>query len=174
MSLLHLMQKRHSIRLYNEQPIPEAALKEILEAGLLSASGRSRRPWELILVRDKETLIALAEARENGSAMLKKAAAAIVVVANPEISDTWIEDSSIVMANMHLMASSLGVGSCWIQGRMRQAKNGQTTEAFLREKCHFPEEYRLVALLSLGMPAEEKKETALADLPWEKIHQETF
>ena len=53
------------------------------------------------------------------------AMAAIAVLGNPEAADTWIEDCSIVMANMHLEAAASGVGSCWVQGRMRTAADGR-------------------------------------------------
>lgn len=34
-------------------------------------------------------------------------------------TDVWTEDCSIAMSNMHLVADSLGLGSCWIQERCR-------------------------------------------------------
>ena len=52
--------------------------------------------------------------------MLAGADLAVVVVGDEERSDTWTEDCSVVMENMHLMASVLGVGSCWIQIRLRK------------------------------------------------------
>lgn len=151
MNLLSIFQQRHSIRKYTGAPIDDAALTQIIQAGLLSASSRSIRPWEFI-----------------------------VVIANAEVSDVWIEDSSIAMANMHLMADSLGIGSCWIQGRLRTATSTDsgtasiTTEDYVRESLHFPEGYKLEAILSLGMPAEEKTPAELSKLPFEKIHYEKF
>lgn len=151
MNLLSIFQQRHNIRKYTGAPIDDAALTQIIQAGLLSASSRSIRPWEFI-----------------------------VVIANAEVSDVWIEDSSIAMANMHLMADSLGIGSCWIQGRLRTATSTDsgtasiTTEDYVRECLHFPEGYKLEAILSLGMPAEEKTPAELSKLPFEKIHYEKF
>ena len=46
--------------------------------------------------------------------MLAGASVAIVVIADPEKTDVWTEDCSIVMSNMHNMAHDLGLGSCWI------------------------------------------------------------
>lgn len=113
--VLDAMARRRSLRRYSGEPIPQALLDRILEAGLRSASGRSRRPWELIVVHDRAMLDDLAECREQGAAMLAGADAAIVVVADPTLADTWVEDCSIVMANMQLEAAASGVGSCWIQ-----------------------------------------------------------
>lgn len=63
MKLLEMMQNRRSVRQYTKEPIPEELLTEIVQAGLLSASGRGLRPWELIVVRDKEMLLKLSECR---------------------------------------------------------------------------------------------------------------
>ena len=139
MNLLSIFQQRHSIRKYTGAPIDDAALTQIIQAGLLSASSRSIRPWEFIVVKDKDMLRHLSECRTGAAWMLAGADAAIVVIANAEVSDVWIEDSSIAMANMHLMADSLGIGSCWIQGRLRTATSADsgtasiTTEDYVRE-----------------------------------------
>ena len=83
-------------------------------------------------MHDRAMLDDLAERREQGAAMLAGADAAIVVVADPELADTWCEDRSIVMANMQLLeAAASGVGSCSIQGRLRQAADGRSTHEFV-------------------------------------------
>ena len=174
MELLEIMRRRHSIRKYTQESIRESELMKILQAGLLSASGRRARPWEFIVVRDKEVLQRMAHARVGAAKMLEGADCAIVVIADPEKTDVWIEDCSITMANMHLMADSLGIGSCWIQGRLREAEEGGTTEEFLRGLLGYPEEYKLEAILSLGMPGEEKAATELEELPKEKVHWDTY
>ena len=111
MELLELMKHRHSIRKYTDERIRTDNLEKILQAGMLSATGRNKRPWEFIVVREKSMLTQLANSKTAGAQMLSKADTAIVVIADPEKTDTWIEDCSIAMANMHLMAHSLGIGS---------------------------------------------------------------
>ena len=56
MELLEIMQRRRSVRTYTGEPIPAEKIEQVLQAGLFSASGRSRRPWEFIVVRDRATL----------------------------------------------------------------------------------------------------------------------
>ena len=124
---------------------------------------------------DKDKLIQLSGCRLKGtSRMLAGADAAIVVLGDETKSDVWVEDCSIVMANMHLMASALGVGSCWIQGRNRDAIDGETTEEFLRPILRFPDNYRLEAILALGMPEEETPVRSPESLPFEKVHINQF
>lgn len=171
MELLEIMQKRRSVRTYTGEPVPEESIEKILSAGLLSPSGKGLRPWEFILVQDKEMLCQMAKSRAMGAKMLEQADCAIVVLGDEEKTDVWTEDCSIAMTNMHLMADSLGVGSCWIQGRLREAADGRTTENYLRELLGYPGNYRLEAMLSLGMPENHPEPRKLAELPKEKVHQ---
>lgn len=174
MKLLDILQNRHSIRTYTNQPIPDDDIQTIINSGLLSASSRAIRPWELIVIKDKETLQKLALCRTGAAKMLENADAAIVVIADDSLSDVWIEDCSIVMSNMHLMADSLNIGSCWIQGRLREASDGQTTEDYVRSLLNIPGNFRLEAILSLGMPAQHIAKTKLSELNYSKVHYETF
>ena len=48
----------------------------------------------------------------------------------PGKSDVWIDDCAITMANMHLMADSIGLGSCYINARMRKAVEGRYRELY--------------------------------------------
>ena len=118
--LLKIMQNRRSVRKYTGETVTEQDLQQIIRAGLLSPSGREIRPWELIVVRNKIILDKLAYARDGAADMLKNADCAVIVIADSTKTDVWIEDCSIVMAYMHLMADALGLGSCWIQGRLDQ------------------------------------------------------
>lgn len=174
MELLEMMRNRRSVRAYTKEPVSEEDLEKILEAGLLSASAKAIRPWEFIVVREKETLKKMAGSRAAGAKMLENADCAIVVLGDEEKTDVWTEDCSIAMTNMHLMADSLGVGSCWIQGRLREASDGRTAEEYLRDLLGFPEHYRLEATLSLGMPERHPEPHKPEELLTEKIHREKF
>ena len=174
MELLEIMRHRRSVRTYTGETIAEEKLEKILQAALLSASGRAKRPWEFIVVREKETLEKLSHCRDHGAAMLAGADCAIVVFGDEDATDVWTEDCSIAMANMYLMADALGVGCCWIQGRGRVAEDGQTTEDYIRQLLGVPSNYRLEATMSLGMPAEHGPSYNLDELQWEKVHQENF
>lgn len=175
MEVLDVFLKRRSVRKYTGEAIAKEKIEKILYAGLSSASGRSRQPWELVVVEDKEMLQKLAESRVGAAQMLKNAGCAIVVFADPEKTDVWIEDCSIVMSNMHIMADALGLGSCWIQGRLRETESGITTEQYCRDLLGVPENYVLEAMLSIGKLAEEHPQARkIEDLAMEKVHWEKF
>ena len=176
MELLEIMRKRRSVRHYTGEPVPEEKLNLVLQAGLLSPSGKGARPWELVVVRNKETLAKLALSRDNAhnQRMTAEADAAIVVLCDSQKADTWVEDGSAVMANMHLMADAAGLGSCWLQGHMRTASNGQSADEYVRQLLHYPENYSLVASLLLGIPARHAAPYELESLPMDKVHYEKF
>lgn len=173
--LLQTMLNRRSVRKYTGEAIPEEKVKLILQAGLASATSKNRKPWEFVVVQEKESLKALAECRAGAAKMLENAGCAIVVFGDISVTpDVWVEDCSIAMSNMHLMADALGLGSCWIQGRCRETAEGQSTEEFCRELLGVPENFALEAILSIGVPAERPEGYTVEDLKEEKIHWEKF
>lgn len=174
MDLLGTIRKRRSVRTYTSEMVSEENMTKILEAGLLAASGKAVRPWEMIVVRDKDMLRKMADSRDKGAKMLESADAAVVVLADETKTDVWTEDCSVAMANMHLMADSLGVGSCWVQGRLRVAVDGSSTEEYLRKLLGFPENCRLEAILSLGMPEGSLEPREVTEELWAKVHKETY
>lgn len=174
MELIEMMRTRRSVRKYTGESVSEEQLNMILQAGLLSASSKGSRPWEFIVVREKEMLTKMSACRVGAAKMLEGADCAVVVVGDEQKGDVWIEDCSIAMTNMHLMADSLGLGSCWIQGRRREAADGSSTEDYLRKLLRFPENYRLEATLSIGVPENHPEPYELARLNLSKIHREHF
>ena len=140
----------------------------------MSASGKSKFPWQFIVVRDSAMLEKLSGCRVGVAKMLAKAACAVIVIGDKTITDTVIEDCTIAAINMHLEASSLGLGSCYIQGRGREAEDGRTTEDFVRSLLGFPEKYQLQAILSLGHPLKEARPHDVEKLDWSKVHNENF
>ena len=171
MDLMEVMQKRRSIRKYTGESIPEDKLDKVLQAALLAPTSMNRRPCEFYAVTDRETLRALSTAKRAGAGMLADAAAAIVVTADSELADTWIEDSSIALTYMHLMAVDQGLGSCWIQMHLRQSADGNDAEDNVRKILSLPGKYRIVGILSLGIPAEDRPKQELEDLEYTRIHK---
>ena len=173
MNFSELARRRRSVRLYSGSPVPEEDLDRILKAGILAPSSRNIRPVELIAVRDRNTLEALSRCKTAGAAMLAQASCAVVVLGDTLRSDVWIEDTSIVMAYMQLQAVDLGIGSCWVQCRLRSGEDA-TCEENVRNLLQIPEHYAVEAILSLGIPAqapEPAEEPVLTEPP---VHHEKF
>ena len=172
--LIEIMCSRRSVRQYTDEKISDEQIKKIVSAALLAPSGHSKYPCEFIIVKNSETLEKMSHCRVGVAKMLAGAAAAIVVIADKEKSDTVVEDSAVAMMNMELMAASLGIGNCWIQVRARDAENNSPSEDFLREILKFPENFMCQAILSLGVPAKQPRARELEKLNFSKVHEEIF
>ncbi len=169
LSLIETLRQRRSIRRYQDQPIPPDALEVLKEALLRSPSSREIRPWSFVLVEDKDLLDKLSKAKPHGAGFLKGAGLGIVVCGDSTRSDVWIEDCSIAAVIAHLTATSLGLGSCWIQIRERHYDDATTAEAYVRKLLSLPEHINVLAIVAVGYGAEEKAGVPFEDLPTDKF-----
>jgi len=114
---LSLIQKRRSIRRYLPWPVEKEKIDVLIEAALRAPSSRGFNPWKFIFVTDRDVLKRLSVTKEHGSSFLRNATLGIVVCADTEKSDVWVEDASIASIFIQLAAESIELGSCWIQIR---------------------------------------------------------
>ena len=171
MALMETLLARHSTRKFTGEKIPREYIEQIVRAGLTGPVGRNKKPWKLVAVGDAETIEKLSAARTPRQGIFDTATAVIAVFGNPEIADTWIEDCSVVMTNMHLMANNLGLGSCWIQGRGRLTESGQSSSDYVRDVLGVSADWELLAMLAIGAldksaPARERAESDIDMAPF--------
>lgn len=170
MEFKDLLLKRRSVRKFTDADVTKDQLNQILQAGLLAPTSRNRKPCNFLVVSNRETLKELSEVKEHGSKFLDDANKAIVVIANTLVADTWIEDSSIALSFMHLMASDIGVGSCWIQIHMRKSADGEDAEKLVRDIVKIDDYFRIVGILALGIPDGDINPHSLEDIDKTNIH----
>lgn len=157
--VIEAMLRRRSCRSYKPEQVREDTLQEILLAGTYAASGMGRQSGKIVVVQDKDTIEQL---RAMNAAVMGNpnsdpfygAPTVCVVLADPDVS-TWQEDGSLILGNLMLAASTLGVASCWIH-RAQQEFDSPEGKALL-EKWGIPTRYRGVGHCILGYAA--------ADLP---------
>lgn len=171
---MKLLEKRRSIRKYTTQAIEPEKIQTLVEAALRSPSGRGINPWEFIVVEDRETLERLSRAKQHGASFLKGAALGLVVCANPEKSDTIVEDACIAAAIIQLTAESLELGSCWVQMRNRMHPDGRPAQEHIASILGLPPEYMVQCVISIGYPAESKASHPRESLDFGKVHQGRF
>ncbi|MBP8717976.1 MAG: nitroreductase family protein [Candidatus Atribacteria bacterium] len=162
--MLSIIKKRRSIRLFQDRRVEREKADQIIKAALLSPSSKNNNPWKFIVVEDKEILLKLSDSKEHGSKFLAKAPLAIVVMADPKQSDVWIEDASLAAIFMILTAQDLGLGSCWIQIRKRNHSVNLSSEDFIKDLLGIPDDLRILCLVAVGYPAEDKPEKTIAEI----------
>ena len=146
----------------------------MFKGALMSPTSKRSNSWQFIAVDDKEILKQLAHCKEQASSFIADAALAIVVIADPLASDVWIEDASIASILIQLQAEDLGLGSCWVQVRERQAANGMPSDEFVREVLDIPLQLQVLSIIAIGHKGMERKPFNEDHLQWEKIHINKF
>lgn len=172
--MLDILRRRRSIRVFLPQAVEPEKINSLIEAALRSPSSRGRSPWEFIVVTEPSTLQALARAKQHGSEFLAGAPLAIVVAADPERSDVWVEDCAIAAALIQVTAVSLGLGSCWAQIRLRPQGDGREAQAYIRELIDLPDNLFVDCIVGIGYPGEEKPGHPAESLLAAKVHRERY
>ena len=167
---LPLVEKRRSVRKFEDKQVEPEKIDQLVEAALRAPSSRAGYPWEFVVVSDKRIVEKLSRSKANGSVFLKDAPLAIVVCADPDKSDVWIEDTSIATIFIHLAAASLGLGSCWIQIRKRNHDDTKPAEAYIQETLNIPTRIRVESIVAVGYPGEEKPPHRKEKLLYEQVH----
>lgn len=169
-----LIFNRRSIRKYTDEEISPENVKQILEAALVAPSSKSKMPCQFVVVENKSTLSSLAKCKDFGAKPIEKCSLAVVVTADPLVSDVWVEDASIAAIMMQLQAQDLGLGSCWIQVRERYSEDGSSAEEYVKELLSIPPDIRVLCIFSFGHKNEERKPYEQDQCKWEKIHIEKW
>lgn len=171
---LSLAQKRRSIRRYKDKPVESEKIDRLVEAALRAPSSRGFNPWEFVVVTDRILLEKLSKAKPHGASFLKDASLGIVVCADPEKCDVWVEDASIASIYIHLAAESLELGSCWIQIRKRMHDQTKTAEQYIRELLNIPKHLNVESMIAIGYPAEKKSPHPKEDLQYDKVYYNVY
>lgn len=160
------------VRKFSDEPIQDAHLERILNAGRRTGSSKNDQHWAFIVIRDREHLAELA-AVGHYAGHLADATVAIALItpdADGHYNNSVMWDSGRAAQNMVLAAWELGIGSV-----PATVYDHELASRLLG----LPEDRRCDFLLSFGHPADPAKLTApnhaggrvpLADL----IHEERW
>lgn len=149
---IDVARSRRSCRSFLPEPLSDEEISLIMEAGDLAPSSRGIRPVRLVPVRDEGIIRRLALCRESGTRALETATFAVIVAADASKSDVWVEDCSIASIMMQLEAEDLGLGSCWIQVRLR-GDGGTGTEDIVRREASLDQSLKVESIVAFGRPA---------------------
>ena len=147
---------RRSVRKYEDRPVEEEKLNEVIKAGLYAASGGGRQSSIIIAVTDREMVKKLSAM--NAAVLGKEGidpfygAPAVLIVLAGKNAHTGVEDGSLTLGNMMLAAYDLGLGSCWIH-RAKEMFEGEEGKKILKD-LSVEDEYTGIGNLIIGYPAE--------------------
>lgn len=171
---------RRSVRAYEDRPIPLADLEEILELGTYAPSAVDLQPWYFMVIQSAEQMAKLREVMgrvstliepvlqarfpqhpnvvvESTSFIRRLGGAPVCILAfqqKPEYektASTIIQSIAAATENILLAATDKGIGSCWLTAPLETGLGEELRETFA------PGKGELVAMITLGYPAQEPK-----------------
>jgi nitroreductase len=156
------IEKRRSIRKYQDRKIEDEKIAALIESARLAPSGSNTQPWQFILIDDKSVIGAVADAAHNQQ-WIRTAPLLIACVAdiqgripdggNMHLQEDTpvfalkqiIRDTTIAAEHIVLEAVHQGLGTCWVCW---------FTENEMRPVLGIPEDKFLVTILAAGYPDE--------------------
>ena len=169
-----LIKNRRSTRKFTKEEISQDEVVSLFKAALMSPTSKRTNAWQFIAVDEKDILEKLSHCKEHSASFIADATLAIVVTADPLMSDVWIEDASIASIMIQLQAEDLGLGSCWVQIRERYAISGIPSDEYVRNVLDLPLQLQVLSIIAIGHKGVERKPFNEDNLQWEKIHINKF
>lgn len=147
MHFQELIEKRYSTRSYKKDKVARNIAEQIIEAGRLAPSAANRQPWRFVVVDEQPLLGEVQKVYERKWFH----EAPVVLIAYGNYKEAWQRsfdsknhcdiDVAIAVEHMTLMATELGVGSCWIC---------HFNPELLNETIPTEPNWKPIAILSLG------------------------
>jgi len=140
---------KRDLRMYTSQPIEDAVMHRILQAGRMAGSAKNLEVNRLVLVTDQAVQDALAEAGDFSSWI--GTSAAIVGFASPT-SELRAFDVGRQAQNMMIAAHAEGVGSCPVT--LHHADKA-------RDAVGLPDDWDMRMVITLGYPVNDHPDSPL-------------
>ncbi|MBM4255192.1 MAG: nitroreductase [Deltaproteobacteria bacterium] len=146
MNVLDAIRSRIAIRDFRPDPIPEASIKKILEAGRQAHSQRNRQPWRFVVVQNRDIIKQIGALASSGPYIANAPLA--IAVAIEGAKNPYIDATRAVECLM-LAAWAEGIGSCWVGGIDRPK---------VKELLGIPEEAELTTVIPFGYPTDAEQQ----------------
>jgi nitroreductase len=130
-----------AVREFRDTPVPPDVVRQIVEAGRLTASSTNRQPWHFIVVDDRATLQRLGELARSGPYIAQAPLAVVVTIRESRFA---VSDASRAIQSMVLTAWSAGVGSNWV---------GFFDLEAVKPLLAISDDFQVLAIVPFGYPA---------------------
>ncbi|MFT9496830.1 nitroreductase family protein [Anaerosolibacter sp.] len=161
---------RRSIRKYQNRPVDQEQIQQLLRAAMYAPSAGNEKPWHFVIIKDRDKLKAITSFHPH-TQMLKEAPIAIIACA--DISDVkydgafWIQDMAASIQNILLQGEALGLGTCWcgVYPKEELVEN-------VSKLIHLPDKIIPVAIIAVGHPEEQREVRERYDA--DRVHNEVW
>ena len=148
MEFFEVIEKRHSVRKFEERPVEKALIDRIISAAGTAPSSKNTKSTAFMVIEDRDTIAAISEMRDRGSAFVKDAPAVIVVLGDETKTDLWVDNCSISATFIQLAATASDLP------RISTDPAAGNAEDYLRNLLGVKDGLRIHCVIALGYPAE--------------------
>ena len=146
MEVWEAIQTKRAIRHFKPDPIPNEAIKKILNAGRRAQSSKNTQPWHFIAIQSKSTLTALSELGDYAFHLANAALGIAIITSSPDQRFSIMFDAGQSAAYMQLAAWESGIASCL-------ASIYKYDDA--RDLLGFPDDLHIRIAISFGYPQDD-------------------
>jgi nitroreductase len=166
MDVYECIRTRRTVREFKPDPVPEAIIHKLLQAGRWAPSASNTQPWHFVVVQDRETIAAIGRIATQGSFIGQAPLAIAIVMENARRPQL---DAGRALQQMELMAWSEGLGTCFVGIR------GTEQQHDIKQLLGIPQEMELITVLPFGYRPEGRRSGGTPRKPMAELaHREKF
>jgi len=155
MEVEEAIMKRRSIRRYISRPVEPEKIAKIIDVARFAPSAGNIQNWKVILVSDDKKKKELAKAALDQHWMLEAPLYMVICNEYKKVSALYgklgkmfsIQDCAVFATNVMLMATSMGLSTCWV---------GAFDNEAVKRILGIPEDVDPEIILTIGYAGEEK------------------
>lgn len=149
--------QRRSIRSFQDKAVPDGVVSTLVECAKAAPSGKNLKTRRFTVIQDAEEIASLKSVvtevtAKNGLPLSGfENPPLLILISNDRRNQDGIQDAAVSAENIMLAATSLGLGSVWLNALMTLCDE-QRVRAKLEEYC-IPRNHIVWAMMAVGWPA---------------------
>lgn len=157
MDVREAIYRRRAVRDYQQAPVPEQKIRELIDAAIHAPTGRNLQPWAFVVIQDRELLERLsrrvrlmmnAEAHADDPEFnVFYNANTLVLLCAKSVGYHPDWDCCLAAENLMIIATSMGLGTCPIGSARTVFELGD-----VKELLSIPDDYDPVLPVIVGYP----------------------
>jgi nitroreductase len=169
MDTMEALLTRRSVRQFEDKPVPEEMIRQILEAAMMAPSAINEQPWQFVVTTERERLDAVADIHAYVKMVLQAPVGILVCgdLTKEKYPGYWVQDCSAAMQNLLLAAHALGLGAVWTGIHPMEER-----VAAYRTLFELPEHIVPLGFVPIGWPTKQPKSPSR--FQEERVHYNTF